>query len=79
VIQCTCDSGIDEYDDDIYIDCYGEEQTQAEWLVDEAIKKLDGTWMYNAPLPGSKKQKPGSSSSGSSSDIVVFKTLEAAN
>jgi hypothetical protein len=39
--------------------------------------------MYNAPLPGSKKQKSGSSSSssggGSSSGIVVFKTLEAAN
>jgi hypothetical protein len=77
MIQCTRDSGVDEYDDDFCTDCHGDEQEQAECLVKEAIKELDGTWMYNAPVPGSKKQKP--SSSGSSSGIVVFKTLEAAN
>jgi hypothetical protein len=48
-------------------------------MVDEAIKKLDGTWIYNTPAPGSKQQAKNSCSSSSSSGIKLFRTLEEAN
>jgi hypothetical protein len=84
LIRCTHDSGIDEYDDDLYVDCYGEENDAVEEMVQDALRKLDGTWMYAALAPGSKQQKTShnsssSSSSGGGGGMKLFRTLEAAN
>lgn len=72
LIQCSRSSCVEEYDEDLYVDCHGEENDAVEHMVRDALRKLDGTWLFNATAPGSKQQQ-------SSSGIALFSTLEAAN
>lgn len=67
----------------MYTDCYGEDRDAAEDEVEQAVRRLDGTWLYNTPAPGNKQQTAssgsGTNSGTSSGGYKLFRDLEAAN
>lgn len=77
-IKVSRASEIEDIHEDMFIDSYGDEQDNIEFLCEDSATAYDGTWLWNGDAGKSscgRKQR----SSSSAGQLVVFSSLDAAN